>query len=438
MFMLGPHEFIVGLGSNSPHAITMLRQARHELRAHRLFRLLSSSPIYESDALLPPHAPVSWNQPYLNAACLLEAVAPQSARLIVEMLKELERSLGRAESPRWAPRPMDLDLLAWGGPDIKDPSASVPHPGLAERPFALLPAQDCVAFRKPVQPHPWRYSHHEQVPQKTRPSSAVWPEIVGVLNLTLGSFSDGGSLRSQADVECSARRMIADGATVLDIGAESTRPGANPVSWQEEVERLESSLSVLSALKRELHFKLSLDSRHPETVSWCLEKFPLDWINDVEGFSNPKMLEIAARSECDLVLMHSLGIPPRQDAVLPPDRDPIAELLAWGTERVGQLARSGISPRRIIFDPGIGFGKSPAQSLAIVLRARELNALATRLLMGHSRKRFLDLTGTIPASDRDLETALVTARIANSGVDYVRVHSPGIQSRALRMGSRLM
>jgi 2-amino-4-hydroxy-6-hydroxymethyldihydropteridine diphosphokinase/dihydropteroate synthase len=441
MFTLGRHELIVGLGSTES-ALEMLRRARDELRAHPRFRLIRSSPVYESDALLPPNAPSNWNRSYLNAACLIELVESEwdfstdrerLATEIVALLKSIEIKLGRKPDERWAPRVIDLDLLAWGMEEVKTENASVPHLGLFERPFALLPALDCAGSEAA---NAWKYSSPEQVPLRTRPSAQVWPTLVGILNVTPDSFSDGGHHRGIEGASAAAEALISDGASVIDIGAESTRPDATPVTWRQEIERLEPALGALSQLKQKLGFKISLDSRHPETVEWCLERFQIDWINDVEGFANLRMIEIAARSKCDLVAMHSLGVPPSPTRTLDPSRDPLEQLIDWGKETFSRLSRSGISHDRIILDPGIGFGKTAAQNLAIVTRAAQLNALKTRFLIGHSRKRFLDPRNKIPAAERDLETALLTAQIANSGVDYIRVHSPATQARALTIGSR--
>lgn len=437
MFTLGPHEAIIGLGSNSSNALEMLRRARSEIRRHKDFNLRVSSPIYESDALLPSEAPLDWNSPYLNAACLVEIAGTQSADEILEVLKKIEVSLGRIPAPRWAPRPIDLDLLCWGGSNVRTDSVTIPHASLMERPFALLPALDCLRFKDPISHHPWRYSRPELIPLRTRPAFATWPELVGVINLTPDSFSDGGSIRKSSDLEIQVKRLLEEGATLIDIGAESTRPGAARISWQEEVRRLNVFIDGLAELKREFYFKISLDSRNPETVAWCLGKIPLDWINVVDGLIYPQIAEIAARSACDLIVMHSIETPPRPDSVMNPNQDAVTEILKWGNQRIDALTRKGISREKIIFDPGIGFGKTAAQNFQIISRFSELNLLKVRLLIGHSRKRFLDTTGTLNAQNRDLESAIVAAQIANSGVDYLRVHAPGVHSRALQLGARL-
>ena len=193
MFTLGPREFIVGLGSSDDLGVAMLRRARSVLRAHPSLRLVATSPLYESDALLPPDGPRHWARTYFNAACLMEWVSarPFDAGDIVAAFKDIERTLGRVAAERWAPRPIDLDLLAWGGPAVNTEAVTVPHRGLYERPFALLPAQDCAGPTRCNPHHPWRYAPTDLVPLRTRLSQQTFAELVAVLNVTPDSFSDG-------------------------------------------------------------------------------------------------------------------------------------------------------------------------------------------------------------------------------------------------------
>jgi 2-amino-4-hydroxy-6-hydroxymethyldihydropteridine diphosphokinase/dihydropteroate synthase len=438
MFMLGPRELIVGLGSNSVDAISKLREARRLLRAHPELVLLRCSPIYESDALLPDGAPSEWNLPYLNAACVLATTRDLSAEEVISVFKSIERRLGRVEAPRWAPRPIDLDLLAWSREDLATGPVRVPHPGLLERPFALLPALDCAGTRdEGAWARAWRFAHPAQVPHRTRLSQAAWPELVGILNVTPDSFSHGDPGLDEGRIHDRALQLIRDGASVIDVGAESTRPGATLVTSTEEISRLERATDALTRLKRQHAIEISLDSRHPETVEWALERGLADWVNDVEGFTHPGMIELAARSDAKLVVMHSLGVPPAHDVTLDPAIDPVEKLLIWGRDRIRTLAQHRIAPSRIVIDPGIGFGKTAAQNVTIVAKSRELARLNVALLLGYSRKRFMDPEGAIPAADRDLETAIMTSRLGTSCVDYLRVHSPSTQRRALQLGARL-
>lgn len=446
MFNLGPHEILIGLGSNSSDAISKLRKARQLLRLQPGFKLIKSSPIYRSDALLPPGAPSNWNIPYLNAALLIEVSGKkletvETARELLAILKEIETSLGRQPSERWAPRPIDLDLLDWGGPNLsfsEEPSIFIPHREIKNRPFVILPAQDCVNLKEELSyATQWRYSWARDVPFKTERSSEVWPELMAIINLTPDSFSDGNSYTDTKILELKIRLALEHGASIIDVGAESTRPDCKVITEQEEFERLKSYIPLLRSLKKELSFKLSLDSRNARTIQNFSNNIELDFLNDVQGISDPKMLEVAKEFQGSIIFMHSLSIPPRPDQVLPPHIDPTKQLIAWGQEKIQWLESEGISKKRLIFDPGIGFGKTVRQNFGIIKNVSEFQNIPLPCLIGHSRKRFLDPFSSIEANERDLETALISFDLSLSGIDYLRIHSSYINRRALQLRSQL-
>jgi dihydropteroate synthase len=221
--------------------------------------------------------------------------------------------------------------------------------------------------------------------------------------------------------------MISDGASLIDIGAESTRPNATPITPEEEKSRLEP---LLSELKRS-SIRYSIDTRHPETAAWAIEA-GAHWINDVTGLENPKMRKIIAQSGVNCVVMHSLTVPVVPSVVLAPDCDPVREVLQWGENRIRELEADGISREKILFDPGLGFGKSVEHQWTLVRRIEEFHRLGVRLYAGHSRKSFLSAITSSPASDRDPESASLSGLLAKRGVDFVRVHNVGLIARAIR------
>ena len=233
-------------------------------------------------------------------------------------------------------------------------------------------------------------------------------KIFGILNLTPDSFSGSNTYQDAA-------QMLQDGADYIDVGAESTRPNATPITPQQEWARLEPFF------KTSQNIPISLDTRHPETLAKALAYNNLKFLNDVSGLENAQMVRLAKNSGINVVVMHSLTVPADKNVVL--TSAPIQTLKNWFTSKLAALTAAGISPNKIIFDPGLGFGKTQAQNAQIVEKAPELAAfchnLGTKILYGHSRKSFLN----VPESQRDLETARLTRYLYAANVDFVRVHN---------------
>jgi dihydropteroate synthase len=254
--------------------------------------------------------------------------------------------------------------------------------------------------------------------------------LVGILNLTPDSFSDGGKFSDKDAALDAISRMIAAGAHVIDIGAESTRPGAPPVSPQEEWRRLEPVLQSLASVKQP-NISFSLDTRHAENAAKALE-IGIDWINDVTGFISPAMINAVKASSCTLVMMHSLGIPANRSITLPQSANVTETLITWAKERIALLEQQGILRNRIVFDPGIGFGKTPQQSFALIRDIKKFMTLGVRVMVGHSRKSFLASLG-----DRDDATLAASFYLAEQGVDYLRVHDVPRHTQMLNVWSAI-
>lgn len=242
-------------------------------------------------------------------------------------------------------------------------------------------------------------------------------QLVGILNLTPDSFSDGGAFDSAEQAVAAAVAMVGQGAAVIDVGAESTRPGATPLSPEQEWARLSPVLpSVCRALAGRA--AVSLDTRHAATASRALEA-GVAWINDVSGLADPAMLGVLAGNDCRVVAMHSLTIPADPSVVLPLDADPVRDVAIFAA---ALLKRTGLPRERLILDPGIGFGKTAEQSLALLRRVDELHEIGLELLIGHSRKSFLTRFTDAPAAGRDDATLAVSAFLAFKQVAFLRVH----------------
>lgn len=246
------------------------------------------------------------------------------------------------------------------------------------------------------------------------------PQLMGILNLTPDSFSGDGIVDVDAAV-AAAHRLVAEGAKLIDIGAESTRPGATAVAPAAEWARLEPVLRRLADAPWRPQVRLSVDTRHATTARACLD-CGIDMLNDVSGLTDPRMREVAAAATCDVVVMHATAVPADPAVKLPADCDVVAALAAWRDETIRIATQAGIAAQRLIFDPGIGFGKSTRQTLDLIARVDALTGLGGRWLFGHSRKSILPPACYTSLAQRDDATLLVSALLARSQVSILRVH----------------
>ena len=417
-------DIYLGLGSNLGDRRDNLARALGRLSAHGV-RVVRVSPVVESPAMLPDDAPTEWNRPFLNlvAHCRTEDAPLQ----VLDGLKAIERELGREDRGRWAPRPIDLDLLLYGRETVASDRLHVPHPGIAQRAFVLTP----LAALEPRLTIPGLGAR--TVLELARAGRHHLPIWMGIVNLTPDSFSDGGELDDATSVETRVVELVTAGAELVDLGAESTRPGATPLTSDEEWARLEPALGRLVDRYRseQLRPRLSIDTYHVETARRALA-LGADVVNDVSGLTAPAMLELAATSGATFVAMHNLGLPADKKLTLPADQDPTAAIERWAEERGAAWERAGLDLARVVIDPGIGFGKTALQSLRILRDIERLHRFGQRLLVGHSRKSFMQQVAAADRLDRDLFTVGASLRLCAAGVDILRVHNVEAHAAAYR------
>lgn len=419
----------LGLGSNIGDRRAQLAAALDALDADGI-AIGRVSPVVESPALLPDGAPPDWNRPFLNlvAECRAPGLAPLD---LLSRLQQIERQLGRGPHERWSPRPIDIDLLLYGREVLETERLRIPHPHLTDRPFVLAP----LAALRPHLTIPGRGA--TTVLQWSRRLAARIPLLMGIVNVTPDSFSDGGQTATPDAAAARAAAHAAAGAHYLDIGAESTRPGAAPLTTDEEWARLEPALAtILERLAgNRLRPRISIDTYHPATARRALAA-GADAINDVGGLLSSEMLEIAAASGKDWIAMHHVTIPVDRTRTLPLDRDPCELVDLWLDERLEQWQRAGLDPERVVFDPGIGFGKNPLQSLRLLRGIERFERHDLRCLVGHSRKSFMSAFAASD-SERDLATVGASLALATRPVEILRVHDVAVHVAALRGWSHL-
>jgi 2-amino-4-hydroxy-6-hydroxymethyldihydropteridine diphosphokinase/dihydropteroate synthase len=397
---------------------------------------------------------------FLNSA--IRGTTRLSAHELLKRLKEIEKDIGRSSGIRYGPRPIDLDILLYGSYQINSETLVVPHERIHERPFVLAPLVDLLgASSDDGIETSWHslskcsggffelwYNLGGESIVGTESIKRVLPVgdrlldwcertlVMGVLNLTPDSFSDGGKFQQVEAAISQAKLLISEGADVIDIGAQSTRPFAKRLSPAEELARL---IPVLDELKNipEMEGKLlSVDTFYAEVASEAVKR-GVNMINDVSGGQlDPEILKVAAELTVPYVAMHMRGDPSTMQSEQNLHYDDVCKEVA--SELYAQVRKaelSGIPLWRIVLDPGIGFSKKSKHNLEVIMGLESIRkeigkmsigASHVPILLGPSRKRFLgEICNRVNPVERDVATiAAVTAGILN-GANIIRVHNAG-------------
>jgi dihydropteroate synthase len=257
--------------------------------------------------------------------------------------------------------------------------------------------------------------------------SKPYPAVMGVLNITPDSFSDGGRFVAPEQALVQARRMVADGADIIDVGAESTRPyGSRPISIDEEMQRLRPILADVVALG----IPVSIDSMKPAVVAWALDAGAAI-ANDVWGLqADPEMARLIAARRCPLVIMHN-----RDHA--DPAIDIMSDVREFFSRSLAIATQAGIVRENIALDPGIGFGKTPEQSMTVIARLEEFNSFGLPLLVGASRKRFIATVSPAEPDQRLGGSVAAHLIAARAGARIIRTHDVSETVQALRVATAI-
>ena len=257
--------------------------------------------------------------------------------------------------------------------------------------------------------------------------------IMGILNVTPDSFSDGGYYLDVPDAINHAKRMVAEGADVIDIGGESSRPGASPASTEEELARV---LPVVEGLVDDISVLVSIDTCKSAVARRALEA-GAHLINDITALrGDAVMANVVVEMNAGVILMHMRGTP-RTMQRSPVYDDVVLEISSWFQRRIKEAETTGIPPGQIIIDPGIGFGKTVDHNLEILRRLGEFRHLNKPILIGTSRKSFIGKILNLPANDRIEGTAATVTWAIAHGADMIRVHDVKTMHRVARMTDAL-
>lgn len=259
--------------------------------------------------------------------------------------------------------------------------------------------------------------------------------IMGILNVTPDSFSDGGCWTTSAAIERQTAKMIAAGADIIDVGGESTRPFAPTVPADQELQRIIPAIKAIRRLHPDV--PISVDSTKAAVARAALAA-GATIINDISALRfDPEMVSLAAEGNWPVVIMHMQGTPGDMQ-IKPLYQDVVAEIIDFLADRIAQLAARGIARERLIIDPGLGFGKTVAHNLEIIRRLGEFRRLGRPLLIGHSRKSFIGkLLQDLPVEQRDLPSAVISAICVLGGADIIRAHDVGASRQAVTLAEAI-
>ena len=257
--------------------------------------------------------------------------------------------------------------------------------------------------------------------------------VMGILNVTPDSFSDGGRFIDDRSMADQIETMLAAGADIIDVGGESTRPFAASVTAAAELARV---LPAIRLIRERSQIPISIDSTKSEVTRRALSE-GADIINDISALRfDPAMISLVRETEASVIIMHMQGTPsdmqvnPRYDNVVSEIKDFFRERLTWAEA-------SGVSRKRFIIDPGIGFGKTVDHNLTILKRLPDFSELGCPVLVGHSRKSFIGKLLDLEVDERDVATAAISALCVNKGVSILRVHDVGKTVQAVRLAEAI-
>lgn len=257
---------------------------------------------------------------------------------------------------------------------------------------------------------------------------------MGILNVTPDSFSDGGKYVSRESIRKQVDRMIEDGADIIDVGGESSRPFSEPVSVDEELKRV---IPAIQEIKKNHSVPVSIDTTKAEVAKKAIEA-GAEIINDISALRfDPNMIEVAKSYNIPVIIMHMQGSPKNMQ-LEPSYNDVIHEISAFFHERISWAEKNGFSKERLMIDPGIGFGKTVTHNLTILKHLDEFTKIGCPVLIGHSRKSFLGKVLDLEIEDRDNVTATISAFCSIKNAAIVRVHDVKKTALAIHMTNAIL
>jgi len=280
----------------------------------------------------------------------------------------------------------------------------------------------------------YRRSNFKLILKNAKLDLSQGPGIMGIINLTPDSFSSDGCAGKNIDAIADyALSLVKDGADIIDLGGESSRPGAKPVSLKEELAR---TIPVIKKISKIIKIPISIDTYKPETARQALDN-GVSIVNDISGLRNPEMIKVCARYKAGVIIMHMRGTP-RSMQKTPRYYSVMAEIIAYLNNAMQNALDAGITKDKIIIDPGIGFGKTLEHNLEILRNLKELKVLGVPILTGPSRKGFIGEILKVEPAQRLAGTIAACVLSAANGANIVRVHDVKFTAQALKLSAAIL
>ncbi|CAG8528057.1 12958_t:CDS:2 [Ambispora leptoticha] len=433
------HVVCIALGTNLGNTFDNINQALGALEIKCNCKILDTSFLYETPPMYVTDQPR-----FLNAMCkIMTDLDPET---LLQKLKTIETEMGRFDNPtiRNGPRIIDLDIIFYDDMAYSSPILEIPHPRITEREFVLRPLCDiakgfehpkllrtCGRLLNQLLNSPDYASQANEINKVMfiRKSQWIWKSktfIMGVLNVTPDSFSDGGLYNTVDKAVAHAEKLIADGADIIDIGGMSTRPDSDDITVEEELSRV---LPVIRAIREKgiTDIPISIDTYRATVAEKAIE-CGADFINDVSGGTlDPEMYSVMAKADVPVCLQHMRGTPKIMSTLTNYD-DIITDISRELGERVNSALKAGVKRWNIIIDPGIGFAKNYEQNFQILRKLSDIISENSPLrgfpcLVGPSRKKFIGQTiQQAEAQNRVWGTAAACTASIAGGADILRVH----------------
>lgn len=448
----GEHRAFIALGSNLGDRIAMIEKACKEMEVRGDIRVVRTSSLWETKAMY-----VLDQGNFINGAC--EIKTSLSPIELLDRLQSIENHLGRVKLIDKGPRNIDLDILLYDDTTFSNERLQIPHRLMLEREFVLRPLCELIPNESLPLPHPQvpLLDHLKQLPRSDDPLSPLTPlshtlppitahhtyrktHVMSILNLTPDSFSDGG-MHSTSDLSTLERTIyshIEAGATIIDVGGQSTRPGAVEVTGAEEISRILPAIKLIRSLPEAEGIAISVDTYRADVAEAAI-KAGADIVNDVSaGNLDPNMLATVAKLGCTACLMHMRGTPETMNKLVSYPDGVVETVGQELLNRVQEAENAGIRRWRIILDPGIGFAKMQEQNLELLRRLGNLRNFpglhGIPWLIGASRKSFVGkITGVKEARERTWGTAAAISAAIQGGADIVRVHDVEEMGKVAKM-----